>query len=164
MDFTPVTFSDAKYLRQTTNAHELALSVIFETPVQHFADSVESYRGVPDAVKRFLTQVPTAWDETRVLGGEPGRQVTMARRAGDAWYVAAINGRNTAETFAVGFDFLGGGEWTYTSIVDGRTDRDFSAGPGGRLQPQALGGVTIPVHAYGGFVMRFERSRQKGNR
>ena len=42
MDYTPVTFSDAKYPHRTTNAHELALSVIFETPIQHFADSVGS--------------------------------------------------------------------------------------------------------------------------
>jgi hypothetical protein len=164
MDFTPVTFSDAKYPHRTTNAHELALSVIFETPVQHFADSIESYRAVPDTVKRFLAQVPTAWDETRVLGGEPGTQLTIARRNGEVWYIGAINGRSTAETFAIGLDFLGAGEWTATSIVDGRTDRDFATGPGGRLNPLSLAGLTIPVHAYGGFVMRLEPARQKGNR
>lgn len=45
MDYTPVTFSDAMYPHVTTNAHELALAVVFESSLQHFADSVESYRG-----------------------------------------------------------------------------------------------------------------------
>ena len=49
MDYTPVTFSDSKFPHTTTDAHELALSVIFESGVQHFADSVESYRSLPDA-------------------------------------------------------------------------------------------------------------------
>src|SRR5204863_6044011 len=72
MDYTPVTFSDAKYPHQTTNAHELALSVIFETPIQHFADSADSYRAQPPEVKSFLHNVPTAWEEARVLSGAPG--------------------------------------------------------------------------------------------
>ena len=44
MDYTPVTFSDGKLPHRTTSAHELALSVVFETPIQHLADSVTSYR------------------------------------------------------------------------------------------------------------------------
>ena len=54
MDYTPVTFSDAKYPHQTTNAHELALSVAFESGVLHFADSPEAYGSLPDAAKQFL--------------------------------------------------------------------------------------------------------------
>src|SRR3954469_25446207 len=92
MDFTPVTFSDAKYPHQTTNAHELALSIVFETPIQHFADSADSYRAQPAEVKSFLHDVPTAWDETRVLSGEPGQTLVVARRSGDVWYVGGING------------------------------------------------------------------------
>src|SRR5215510_16500541 len=98
MVFTPDTFSDAKYPHRTTNAHELALSVIFETPIQHFADSVDSYRAQPPAVKEFLRRVPTAWDETRVLSGEPGQTLVIARRERDVWYVGGINGTGAAVT------------------------------------------------------------------
>ena len=65
--------------------------------MQHFADSVESYRRLPDAPKQFLKDVPAAWDETRALSGEPGRTVVVARRAGDVWYVGGINGQDAAE-------------------------------------------------------------------
>src|SRR3954462_2583699 len=162
MDFTPVTFSDAKYPHQTTNAHELALSVIFETPIQHFADSIESYHGVPDAVKTYLKQVPTAWDETRVLSGEPGDTLVIARRSGTVWYVGGINGTDAVQSASFNTAFLGGGEWRGTLIRDGDTDRTFSAG-----NAELSTGADAPkvaMHAHGGFVMRLERAAQKGNR
>jgi hypothetical protein len=91
MDYTPVTFADARYPHLTTNAHELALSVVFESALQHFADSAVSYRAQPDAVVDYLRSVPTVWDESRWLDGEPGRQVVVARRLGTTWWVAGIN-------------------------------------------------------------------------
>src|SRR3954447_17865336 len=119
MDFTPVTFSDAKYPHVTTNAHELALSVVFETPIQHFADSVESYRSQPREVKRFLSQVPTAWEETRVLSGEPGETLVIARRDRRAWYVAGINGADAPVSVTISAAFLGDGLWNAEAISDG---------------------------------------------
>jgi hypothetical protein len=152
MDYTPVTFSDAKYPHQTTNAHELALSIVFETPIQHFADSVDSYRAQPEAVKTFLKQVPTAWDETRVLSGEPGALLVIARRAGDVWYVGGINGPNTQKTMVVPADLIAG---TSSGIVisDGSTPRTFTMTP---WTPQQA----ILMLPSGGFVMRLQKGRQ----
>lgn len=65
-DFTPVVFSMAN--RDTTDAHELGTAVAFESGWQHFADNPESYRSRPEAL-RILDRLPTAWDETRLLGG-----------------------------------------------------------------------------------------------
>ena len=165
MDFTPVTFSDAKYPHQTTNAHELALSIIFETPIQHFADSVESYRAVPEPAKTFLKQVPTAWDETRVLSGEPGGMVVIARRNGDVWWVGGINGHDAAVDVAVKLDFLKDGQWWDRLVRDNdRPGADPRALTGIQqdVPHSADGSMTIPkVRAHGGFVMRFE---QKGSR
>jgi hypothetical protein len=165
MDFTPVTFSDAKYPHQTTNAHELALSVIFETPIQHLADSVTSYRSMPEAVKTFLKEVPAAWDETRVLSGEPGQTLVIARRSGDSWYVGGINGGETAVDLDVTLSFLKDGQWRSRLIRDSDRSGD---------DPRALmpiqqdvprtpdGSVAISrVRARGGFVMRLERVQRR---
>jgi alpha-glucosidase len=155
MDFTPVTFSDAKYPHQTTNAHELALSVVFETPIQHFADSVDSYRSMPDAVKTFLKAVPTAWDETRVLSGEPGQTLVIARRAGDVWYIGAINGTSEAQAISLPTDFIGGLSWKGTFIQDGETPRTFVFASGaGRTDARPLVRGVLP---HGGLVVRLER-------
>jgi hypothetical protein len=161
MDFTPVTFSDAKYPHVTTNAHELALSVIFENGIQHFADSIESYRAQPEAVRTFLKQVPAAWDETRVLSGEPGKQVVIARRDGKVWYMGAINGTDEPVDIDVPLAFLGDGQWRDLLIRD-----DDLGGPDERRLTRiqqdhtqtARGTIRIPhVSPHGGFVMRFER-------
>src|SRR5262245_6821598 len=156
MDFTPVTFSDAKFPHRTTNAHELALSVIFETPIQHFADSVESYRGLPDPVKGFLKQVPTAWDETRVLSGEPGDTVVIARRSGGAWYIAGINGKDIPRDISVHLDFLKDGQWRGVLIQDGGQDRQFEARETDRpVTPDRIIGFRLRPRS--GFAIRLER-------
>jgi alpha-glucosidase len=154
MDFTPVTFSDAKYPHVTTNAHELALSVVFETGIQHFADSVESYRSVPDAVKTFLKQVPSAWDDTRVLSGEPGGQLVIARRDRRVWYVGGINGQDAAAHATLSLAFLDGGSWNGTLIGDGAQDREFSTRT---ITVKPDGTFDVAMRAHGGFVVRLER-------
>ena len=154
MDFTPVTFSDAKYPHQTTNAHELALSVIFETPIQHFADSADSYRAQPEAVKTFLKQVPTAWDETRVMSGEPGDTVVIARRAGDVWYVGGLNGTDIHQGVGLDAAALGGGVWHGEMIGDGSTAREFRSGA---IELRPGGIASVPMLPHGGFVMRLTR-------
>lgn len=77
MDFTPMGFQFGEH--STSDAAELALSVIFESGLQNFAGSIEEYRARPE-LARFLEQVPTVWDETKLLkGSEPG--VSMRLRA-----------------------------------------------------------------------------------
>ena len=102
MDYTPCTFSDSQHPHITTHAHELALTVLFESALQHLADKPESYLVQPNEVKQFFTNLPTVWDETRLLSGYPGEYVVMARRHGDTWYIAGINGRDEAQTLQIG--------------------------------------------------------------
>ncbi|MDE6286602.1 MAG: glycoside hydrolase family 97 catalytic domain-containing protein, partial [Muribaculaceae bacterium] len=92
MDYTPCAFSDSQHPHITTHAHELALTALYESGLQHLADRPESFVAQPDAVRQYLGSLPAAWDETLLLGGYPGRYAMMARRSGDRWYIAAING------------------------------------------------------------------------
>ena len=101
MDYTPCTFSDSQHPHITTNAHELALTVLFESGLQHLADRPESYLTQPAEVQQFLTSLPAAWDETRLLSGYPGEYVVMARRCGQTWYIAGINGTDTAKVITL---------------------------------------------------------------
>ncbi len=127
MDYTPVTFSDNKYPHQTTWAHELALSVVFESGWLHFADKPEAYLSLPAAPKEFLKQVPTTWDETHVVAGYPGQGIVVARRKGTLWFLAGINGQKQPreETLQLG-PWLGTGKYLFTRIGDGETPRSFA--------------------------------------
>jgi hypothetical protein len=98
MDYTPCAFSDSQHPHITTHAHELALTVLFESGLQHLADRPESFLAQPERVKNFLSDVPNVWDETKLLGGYPGEYVVMARRKGSVWYVAMINGSDNERT------------------------------------------------------------------
>ena len=112
MDYTPCTFSDSQHPHITTHAHELALSVLFESPLLHWADKPESYLVQPREVKDFMSALPTTWDETRLLGGYPGEWVVMARRSGSTWYVTGINGKDTVQTLSFDTSILPKGRYT----------------------------------------------------
>ncbi len=91
MDYTPVIVGDT-VSRRTTNGHELALAVVFESSLQHFVDTPEDYFAQPDEVVELLGSVPSVWDEMQLLDGFPGTHAAIARRNGDTWWIGAING------------------------------------------------------------------------
>lgn len=151
MDYTPVTFSDFLFPHLTTNGHELALAVVFESGLQHYADSVASYRAAPPFVQDLLRTIPAAWDETRFIDGHPGESVVLARRSGSTWYLAGINGTWEEKGVEVPLGFLDAptGALTVTDAPEGAwrstTNRYM---PGGRFK--------IELQPAGGFVSRFD--------
>ncbi len=92
MDYTPCAFSDSQHPHITTHAHELALTSLFESGIQHIADRPESLLAQPVAVRDYFSNLPAAWDETVLLGGYPGEYVAMARRKDNKWWISVING------------------------------------------------------------------------
>lgn len=110
MDYTPCAFSDSQHPHITSNAHELALTVLYESGLQHLADRPESFLAQPQEVQTFLGQLPTVWDETRYVSGYPGESAVLARRSGKTWYVAGINGLDEAQTLTTKLNFIGKGK------------------------------------------------------
>jgi alpha-glucosidase len=97
MDFTPMVLDRVNRIeRRTTSAFELALSVLFTSGIQHYAEIPEGLRKAPPYVRYFLKGVPSVWDDTKFLDGYPGKFVVLARRGEGRWYVAGINGQSTA--------------------------------------------------------------------
>ena len=126
MDYTPVTFTNSQFAHITSYGHELALSVVFESGLQHMADRPEGYYSLPAAVKTFLMNVPAAWHETKLIDGYPGREVIIARRSDDTWYIGGINAALTEKDKKIKLDFLTMGiKYKLTLITDGEHDKDF---------------------------------------
>ncbi len=92
MDLTPVACTPKKFARTTTAAHQLAAALIFTCGIVHYADQPEFFEALPPEALRVFRDAPARWDETRCLIGEPGQIVVFARRAGDSWFIAGING------------------------------------------------------------------------
>ena len=109
MDYTPCAFSDSQHPHITSLAHELALTVLYESGLQHLADRPESLLAQPKDVQDFLGQLPTVWDETRYVSGYPGESAVLARRSGNTWYVAGINGKDAPQILKTNLSFIGKG-------------------------------------------------------
>ncbi len=149
MDYTPVMFQDNVYKHLTSYGHELALPIIFESGWLHFAGGPKEYLDLPEAPKEFLKTVPVVWDETRLLMGEPGQFLVLARRNGDSWYVGGINGEKAGRDVDVPLRFLGQSRCTVTIINDGATPRTFAT-ESEAVMPD--GHLEIRMAPYGGFV------------
>jgi hypothetical protein len=118
MDYTPCTFSDSQHPHITSDAHELALTVLYESALQHLADKPESYLVQPQKVQDFFGKLPTTWDETRYVSGYPGESVVLARRSGNTWYVAGINGTNSKKTLDIDLSFIDGADHCVQTFAD----------------------------------------------
>ena len=132
MDYTPGAFNNVtqdEFVARSENptvmgtrAQQLALYVVYETPFQMVSDSPQAYRGQPGF--EFIREVPTVWDETRVLAGRPGEWATIARRSGNDWYVGSINNWS-ARDVSLPLSFLGDGNYTadvYADAADAATE------------------------------------------
>lgn len=72
--------------------------------------------GIPEiADLAFFDQVPTVWDDTKIIEGYPGKLAVIARRKGENWYLGAIAGTK-AQTLSVKLDFLEPGKMYNATI------------------------------------------------
>jgi alpha-glucosidase len=151
MDYGPLILGDVltRRPRLTTNAHELALSVVFESGLQHFASTPQMVDAQPEYVKDFLRIVPTVWDETRFVDGYPGKFVVLARRRGPDWYVGAITADTLVSVVEVPLSFLGAGSHRVGLISDGE---DFDQFASNTETLTSRDTVTVELAPSGGFV------------
>jgi alpha-glucosidase len=162
MDYTPGAFRNvtpAEFKPQdklpevmTTRAQQLAMYVVYDSPLQVVADFPGAYRG--EAGSEFLKIVPTSWDETRVLSGEIGEWIVVARRRGADWFVGAMT-NEAARTLRVPLDFMARGAYEVQSFADGdsaATDPKQVSISNRRVKAGET--LTIKLAPGGGFVAR----------
>ena len=137
MDFTPGAMKNAtkksfapifdEPMSQGTRCHQLAMYVVFESPLQMLADNPSNYKREPECM-HFLSQVPTEWDDTKVLDAKVGEYVIVARKNGLNWYVGGMTDW-TPRDYKLDFKFLPEGEYTLEIYKDGinadRAARDY---------------------------------------
>ncbi len=153
MDFTPVCFGEVPNIKRiTTNGFQLAVSVIFLSGIQHFALTPKSMAQVPDYIKDFTKEVPVRWDDTCFIEGYPGKLVVLARKSGDRWYVAGINGEDKEKSINLQLPFL---EKTMTGILytDGTDKRSINMQ---EITTSPNKTREIELKANGGFVIKLE--------
>jgi alpha-glucosidase len=141
-----------------TRCHHLAMYVVYENPMPMVCDFPTSYEGQPGF--EFVTEVPTTWDETRFLAGQPAEYIVLARRQGDVWYVGGMT--DAPREVRLPLDFLDDGSYELASWSDDVASRDPNAlvqsvttvGPGDEATFSLAGG--------GGFVLRLSPPTESG--
>ena len=127
MDFTPGAMLNAQKVSFApvfnrpmslgTRCHQLAMYVVYESPLQMLSDSPSNYLREPK-IMEFLGPVPSVWDETKVLGGRIAEYVVVARRSGKDWYVGAMTNWTPRE-LEIDLSFLPDGNYFMTAYQDG---------------------------------------------
>ena len=100
--------NDGGTIRRTTDIFQLATTVLFQNPVQNFALAPNNLKDVSPVCMDYMKAVPTTWDETRFIDGYPGKYVVLARRHGDAWYLAAVNAGKEALKLKLDLEMFAG--------------------------------------------------------
>jgi alpha-glucosidase len=100
-----------------TRCHQMAMYVVYESPLQMLADNPSHYLREPECMA-FLAQVPSVWDETRALMAQVADYVVVARRSGDIWYIGAMTDWSPRE-LTVALSFLGPGTYAMDILQDG---------------------------------------------
>jgi len=154
MDFTPMALDriNDRVRRRTTSCFELALAVIFTSGIQHYAEIPQGMAKAPRYVQDFLREVPSVWDDTKFLGGFPGQFVVLAREGDNHWYVAGINGEETAKKLKLNLKELHIPA-TGTLIADGDRGNLSFRQETVHLPRNRNFEIELPLH--GGFVMVF---------
>ena len=168
MDYTPGAMRNAQEeqfnpvfdrpMSLGTRVHQMAMYVVFESPLQMLSDSPSNYAREEECLA-FISGVPTVWDETVVLSGEVGEWIAVARRRGEEWYIGAMTDWSPRE-LEVELSFLGSGIWEAEIFVDGanaqRNAEDYRRSEGA---VDAEKGLTIRLGPGGGWVARLRPGR-----
>jgi alpha-glucosidase len=164
MDYTICYAQDRS---QTTNAHQLALTVLYYTPQTYlyWYDSWEKYADKPWPELTWFDEVPVAWDETHAVGGTLGEFVVVARRKGTRWYLGAItNEQSRRTTISLEFLDLGsdarGTKWRAHRYSDGEWNKWVWKTEVTMDQLEVTGAMTLEIamNPAGGQAIMFERA------
>lgn len=167
IDYTPGLFKlDLDAYRKgafvpTTLAYQLAEFIVIYGPAQMASDLPENYRDHP--AFQFIKDVPVDWEQSKVLNGEIGKYITIARqeRGGEDWFLGSLNNEE-ARTLEVSLDFLAEGA-TYTAQIyaDGE-EADFEKNNMSYLieekQVRASDRLQLQLARGGGQAIRFAKN------
>ena len=157
-DYTTMLFTERR--RDSSVAHQIASLAVFASPLLTIAANPESILASP-AVD-VIRSVPPTWDETRVLAGsEIGELVLFARRKGDIWFLAAMNGPD-AHTIEIPLSFLSAGRYQGSLVRDDAPD-----GSTVRMESRVVTqkeAIDLELRGGGGFLGRFTPAPAAGQR
>ena len=166
MDYTPGAMRNAtkatfapihgQPMAMGTRCHQLAMYVVYESPLQMLSDSPSNYLREPE-IMDFLGPVPSEWDETRVLDARIAEYAVVARRNGRDWYIGAMSDW-TPRNVDIDLSFLPEGNFTMEAYQDGvNADRNASDYRKITAQVTKATKLKLPLASGGGWAARIHQ-------
>ncbi len=166
MDYTPGAMVNAqpenfkiifnRPMSKTTRVHQMAMYVIFESPLQMLADSPSNYLKEHQSTE-FISKIPTVWDDTRILSAKLSDHIITARRSGDDWFIGVM-GNSEQREFTIDLSFLSKGIYNMESFADGINAAKYASDYQTlRQQVNNKSKFTIKLAPSGGWVARLEK-------
>ena len=112
--FRPIT---QKVMSQGTRCHQLAMFVVYDSPIQIFSGNPSQGYYEP-VFMELLGSIPTTWDETKIITASVSDYIITARKKEDDWFIAGMTDW-TNRDFNLPFDFIGEGNYNATLCIDG---------------------------------------------
>lgn len=152
-DYTPCYFNGRV---QNTKAHQLAMPVVYYSPVTflYWYDLPNAYKGEKEL--DFWKYCPTVWDESKALQGEIGEYIVQARRSGNDWFVGAMNGLQARDITLNTADFLQKGKKYQVEIYNDDPTLNTRTKVSAAVQTIKAGKVLkLHLQSSGGAALRF---------
>ncbi len=137
-----------------TRCHTLAKFIVYFSPITVACDHPDHYTDEPGL--SFLKNIPTVWDETKVLNGEIGKYISIARRSGDNWFIGNMN-NSTERNIRIPMDFLNEGRYNVHLYKDIKNEASNLSEENTKLTNSDE--LNILAEPGGGFVMRISPIR-----
>jgi alpha-glucosidase len=169
MDYTPGAMINAqpdnfqivfsRPMSMGTRTHQIAMYVIYESPLQMMADSPSNYMKESECTE-FISQIPTTWEDTRVLAAKIAEYIVLARKNSDHWYIGAMTNEKARELI-INLSFLNDGDYVAETFEDG-INADRYAGDYRRVTQTVSrnDSVTIKLEPGGGWVTKLTPRQQ----
>ena len=141
--------------RLTTDAFQLATSVLFQNPVQMFGLTPNNLTDVPAFEIEFMKTVPTTWDETAFIDGYPGKYAVIARRHAGQWFVAGVNAEKSQKELTVELPMLAGKK--VQLYADNPNGEPYTK----EVEVKKNGELKLTMQSGGGFVIKQENTLAK---
>jgi alpha-glucosidase len=141
-----------------TRCHQLAMFAVYDSPLQIFSGNISQGLKEPEFMQ-LLGNIPTTWDETKILQGKVGEYIVTARKKGNDWYIAALN-NSVPRDITMQLDFLIDGNYKTTICKDGLNAHNYGADyelvekTFQKNEP-----VTIHLAPGGGFIIRLIKNK-----
>jgi alpha-glucosidase len=166
MDYTPGAMRNAikvNYhpvnaapMSQGTRCQQLAMYVVYESPIQILADSPTMYMKEQESTD-FIVKIPFTFDETVAMDGKVGEYAAIARKKGNSWFVGAMTDW-TPRDLTLDFSFLGAGTYQATIFKDGiNADREATDYKKEVIKISSIDKLNIHMAPGGGWVARIEK-------